>query len=79
MISGYQKSPQRENFEEARAEHNRMIEKHGKAETKVEQPDGSMATISGYDCPDCEDGVKVVSPRNNQYPPFEKKCINGGC
>ena len=47
------KSPQRENFEEARSEHNRMVEKYGKSTTEVKQPNGSMAEISGYECPKC--------------------------
>lgn len=76
-MKGKLKSPQRENFEEAKSEHKRMVEKHGKATTEVEQPDGSIAEVSGYECPECG-GVRVVTPQNGQYPPYEKKCL-GDC
>ena len=72
------KSPQRENFEEAKAEYKRMVKKYGKSTVEAEQPDGSMAEISGYNCPDCEEGTVLVTPRNNTYPPYKKSCSECG-
>lgn len=75
--SKIERQDRRDTFNEAKSKHNDLIEKHGKGTDTVEDPNGNEQEVTGADCPDCE-GVLVVAPARNQYPPFEVHCT-GDC
>lgn len=68
----------KDTMKEAKARQNKLKEKHGEATDTVEDPQGNTQEVSGADCPDCDNGVIVVSPQRDSYPPFKEVCTECG-
>jgi len=63
---------------EAKARQKKLEEKYGQASTTVQDPNGNKHDVEGADCPDCDEGVIVVAPQHDSYPPWKESCTECG-